>query len=201
VRKTWQGAVAVGAVLMPGLVKLARVWWRRRMAVSRIINGSFSFAGEPRVFIIKNFERYQQAPSEVARRKKDVPLPWIKLYYRLFLDPDFFRLPADSKLLYIGLLTLANQSKGNVIRDDPQWIAHSLALENVDFEPLIRTGFLVEQDPACNLQADCKHRWRGRRRARGRRDERRRAGCAQGFVPCRFHADRKSRPLRYSAPS
>jgi hypothetical protein len=159
------------------------------MSVSRIVKpGSFSLAsGQPRVFSIKNFDGYQQSPSELVMHKKGSPLPWIKLYYRLFLDPDFFRLSAQSKLLYIGLLTLAAQSNGNVIRDDPQWVGHCLALENVDFEPLIQAGFLVVQDPACNPLVNYKRPTSidgEEDERRGRRErERARDKSARGFVP------------------
>jgi hypothetical protein len=97
-----------------------------------------------RVFCIKNFEHYQESPS-VQKKYRDRKMPWVKLYFDLWTDVDFFRLPVDAKLLYVGLLTLANQTKGNTIPDDPDLVGVRLALKNVNFEPLIRAGFLIIQ--------------------------------------------------------
>jgi len=93
-----------------------------------------------RTYSIKNFARYQHYTD----RKP----PWIKLYGDIWGDRAFFRLKPESKLLLIGLFTVASHCD-NSIPDDPEWVAAELKLplKLIDFSPLVAAGFLlVEQD-------------------------------------------------------
>ena len=102
-----------------------------------------------RYFQIKNFERFQHY--------KDRKPPWVKLYRDLWLDRDFFRLQLASKLLFIGLTTLASLTD-NHIPDDPEWISQQLGLRcrSTEIDPLISAGFLLVMQDASGALANCQ---------------------------------------------
>ncbi len=89
-----------------------------------------------RIFAIKNYERFQH----YSERKP----PWIKLYYDLLQDRDFYRLSVPNKYVLIGLFLIASRCE-NRIPDDPDWIAHQLGVagKSIDWDALLASGFLV----------------------------------------------------------
>lgn len=97
-------------------------------------------------FHIKNFDRLQHY--------KDRSPPWIKLYNGLLDDYAFAHLPDASKahLLAIGLLASRYSNK---IPLDANWIASRInATSPVDLDGLIKSGFIIPDQPCSNLLAE-----------------------------------------------
>lgn len=87
---------------------------------------------------------------------KDRSPPWIKIYRTLLRDYDFSRLSDSSKLLLLELWLLAAESDGR-IPNDPKWVKKQIPFDGkVDFKPLIDSGYLVMEQDASNMIADCK---------------------------------------------
>jgi hypothetical protein len=69
--------------------------------------------------------------------------PWIKLYRSLWGEPEFSMLPDATKAHVIGLYSLCSQHN-NVVPFDKKWISEELrAREDVDFDAILKTGFIV----------------------------------------------------------
>ena len=97
---------------------------------------------------IKNFEQFQHY--------KDRSPPWIKLYNSLLDDYDFGCLQDASKLHLVMIWLLASRND-NRLPADPNWIARRInATEPVDVSALIEKGFLVMEQDASDVLADCK---------------------------------------------
>ena len=97
-------------------------------------------------FHIKNFDKLQHY--------KDRSPPWIKLYNGLLDDYEFAALPDASKahLLAIGLLASRYQNR---IPLDPVWVGSRInATEPVNFDVLIKSGFVVPDQDCSKLLAE-----------------------------------------------
>lgn len=72
--------------------------------------------------------------------------PWIRLYNELLDDYRWGRLPDAAKAHLIGLYLLASRT-GNVILDDPAWIANRIGADcEVALGPLLDAGFIARCD-------------------------------------------------------
>lgn len=100
-----------------------------------------------RYFAIRNFERFQH----YSNRKP----PWIKLYRDLWRDREFFRLSDKSKLVFIGLTTIASICD-NLIPEDFGWLSTelSLSIKEADIKPLFSAGFLSVVQDASEMLAE-----------------------------------------------
>lgn len=88
---------------------------------------------------IRNFDKHQHY--------KDRNPTWIKLYFALLNDRQFYRLSDASKFHLIGLFLIASQCDNKIPLDMP-WIERQLAAtETIDLAALIDSGFveLLEQ--------------------------------------------------------
>lgn len=103
-----------------------------------------------RYFAVRNFEKFQHY--------RDRKPPWIKLYRDLWGDVRFFRLKPDSKLLYIGLLTIASITDNRIPEDIP-WLAAELRLGEgaIDLQSLVDAGLLVVEQTASVEQSRLQH--------------------------------------------
>jgi hypothetical protein len=105
-------------------------------------------------FEVRNFQEFQH----YSKRNP----PWIRLYYRLLHDREFFRLKDETKFLVIGCYLLASQHE-NKIPADPEWIAKELSLTTVpDWQAVIDAQFIlpIECDAStllARLTKTCSH--------------------------------------------
>lgn len=94
-------------------------------------------------FEVRNFQEFQH----YSKRNP----PWIRLYYRLLHDREFFRLKDETKFLVIGCYLIASQHE-NKIPADPEWIAKELSLTAPpDWKALIDAQFILPID--CDASA------------------------------------------------
>jgi len=99
---------------------------------------------------VKNFDKFQHY--------KDRTPPWIKLYNDILDDYEFSCLRDASKLHLILIWLLASRTN-NKFPADPKWIQQKImALEPVDIDELIDSGFLeiieVNQPLQTTVQVD-----------------------------------------------
>jgi hypothetical protein len=90
-------------------------------------------------FTVKNWESFQH----YAKRNP----PWIKLHRAILDDYVFCSLPDLSKGHLMMLWLYASQNNGQ-IPHDPKFLEKKLSCENIDFELLISTGFLIRKNGA-----------------------------------------------------
>lgn len=91
----------------------------------------------PQKFLsLKNFEKYQHY-------KQRNP-PWVKVHKTMLGDPEFMKLSATMKYVYIGLIILASETDNRVL-NDRSFIAHRLCIQasDIDLNALYRSGFLL----------------------------------------------------------
>jgi hypothetical protein len=87
-------------------------------------------------FRVRNFEQFQHY--------KDRRPPWIKLWYSLLRDREFFRLPDETKYHLIGIFLIASQNE-NCIPADAGWLKHELsATEEINLPLLFDAHFIVD---------------------------------------------------------
>lgn len=100
---------------------------------------------ETRYLRVRNFEKFQ---TFNAKNLKQSPHPsWIKLYYALMRDRQFYRLPDSQKYHVIGFFLLASQHD-NKIPFDLQWIQDEMnATEQVDLAAILRSTFVEWIEP------------------------------------------------------
>ena len=93
---------------------------------------------------VRNFDQFQH----YSKRNP----PWIRLYYRLLHDRNFFRLSDEAKFLCIGMYLIASQCE-NKIPADPEWITKELSLTSnrPDWETLMEYKFIEPID--CDASA------------------------------------------------
>lgn len=88
---------------------------------------------------VRNFKKFQH----YKHRKP----PWIRLYFDLLSDQDFFRLRGDVKFQIIAFFMLASQCN-NKISTDLEWIRTKIqCAETIDLQALLDTGFIEEWKP------------------------------------------------------
>ena len=83
---------------------------------------------------IKNWEKYQHY--------KDRNPPWIKLHYDIINSQDWIMLSDASRVLMIASMLLASRNNGD-IPESHEYIKKACHLTKVDFNPLIKCGFIV----------------------------------------------------------
>ena len=99
-------------------------------------------------FSVKNFEKFQHY--------KDRSPPWIRLYNALLDDYDFGLLPDASKAHLIAIWLLASRYD-NKIPLDPEWVSRRInATEPVNLDLLIKSGFLLTDQPCIKVLAERK---------------------------------------------
>jgi hypothetical protein len=89
--------------------------------------------------VIKNFAKFQHYKNRNP--------PWIRLYFALLNDKDFYRLPDAHKFHVMGLFLIASQND-NKIPLDKDWLVKQLAsTEPLDLDALVASTFIeiVEQ--------------------------------------------------------
>ena len=98
---------------------------------------------------VKNLEKYQHY--------KDRCPPWIKLHRDILRDYEFSCLQDASKLHLIMIWVLASQTD-NRVPNDAQWIQQQIgAKSRVDLKSLIEHGFLIVEQDASKVLAECEH--------------------------------------------
>ena len=109
----------------------------------------------PQKFLsIKNLEKYQT--------NSKVNPPWFKIHRIMFGDPEFIKLTAAQRFLYIGLIHLAVES-GNHIYNDATFIGQRLYMKctEIDLKPLYRSGLLYTSNLSRTLSETEESRDRG----------------------------------------
>ena len=97
---------------------------------------------------IRNFEKYQHY--------KDRKPPWIKLYWSLISDPNFYELSDASKWVLIASMLLASQHD-NKIPFKKNWIIHETRCKSkVNWQEVLDSGFIICYQDDSNMLADCK---------------------------------------------
>lgn len=89
----------------------------------------------PRFISIANFEKYQRDTKRTY--------PWIPLYKKLLVNPDFLKLDVTSRYIYVCLILIGSDC-GNKIPNDVSYLAHRCSIEvsQLNLRPLYRYGFL-----------------------------------------------------------
>lgn len=100
-------------------------------------------------FKVRNFDKFQHYKHRNP--------PWIRLYYDLLHDRQFFRLSDKNKWLAIGCFMLASRCD-NKIPFDEEWIAKELSLDSSpDWQSIIEAEFIQPIDcDASVMLAGCK---------------------------------------------
>jgi uncharacterized phage protein (TIGR02220 family) len=97
-------------------------------------------------FKVKNWDQFQHY--------KDRNPPWIKLHFETLSSHDWVMLADASKLLAVVCMLIASRNNGKV-PNDPIYIKRVAFLDRVDFQPLIKSGFLIPMlADASTVQAD-----------------------------------------------
>lgn len=95
-------------------------------------------------FKVRNFEEFQH----YSKRNP----PWIRLYYRILHDRNFYRQSDENKYLIIGFFLLASQHN-NKIPLDEEWIIKELSPTKlpIDWQSILDSGFILPID--CDASA------------------------------------------------
>jgi hypothetical protein len=88
-----------------------------------------------RFLSIANFEKYQRDSKRTY--------PWVPLYKKLLINPDFLKLDVNSRYIYVCLILIGSDC-GNKIPNDVSYLAHrcSMDVSLFNLKPLYRYGFL-----------------------------------------------------------
>jgi hypothetical protein len=88
-----------------------------------------------RFLSITNFEKYQRDSKRTY--------PWVPLYKKLLVNPDFLKLDINSRYIYVCLILIGSDC-GNKIPNDVSYLAHrcSMDVSQLNLKPLYRYGFL-----------------------------------------------------------
>jgi hypothetical protein len=107
-----------------------------------------------RFLSIANFEKYQRDSKRTY--------PWVPLYKKLLINPDFLKLDVNSRYIYVCLILIGSDC-GNKIPNDVSYLAHrcSIDVSLLNLKPLYRYGF---------LQASKTTKWRLERHEKGLRN-------------------------------
>ena len=98
---------------------------------------------------IRNWERYQH----YSQRRP----PWIKVYFSLLSEPEFYELSDASKLHTIAIMLLASQHE-NKLPFKKKWIADTIhANSRINWEEVLSTGMVICKQDASVLLASCEH--------------------------------------------
>lgn len=117
----------------------------------------------PSYLVVKDWAQYQHYKNRNP--------PWIKLYYHTLDDYEFARLSdvAKGHLLLIWLLASRH---GGRIHNDPVWVGRRIgATDPINLQVLIDQGFLLTEQDASNMLAECKQSAMPEREKRERRKE------------------------------
>ena len=84
---------------------------------------------------VRNFEQFQH----YSKRNP----PWIRLYYRILHDRNFYRLNDENKYVILGLFLLASQHE-NKIPFDEDWVEKELATSKspIDWQSILESTFM-----------------------------------------------------------
>lgn len=86
-------------------------------------------------FEVKNFSMYQHYSNRNP--------PWVKLYYALLDDPEFFLLSECDRYRYIGLILVASRCN-NRVKNNKSYLKAMLRInEEPDLTNLFHSGFLL----------------------------------------------------------
>jgi len=97
---------------------------------------------------VKNWKEFQHYADRSP--------PWIKLHRSVLDDYEFSALPDATKAHLMLIWLLASSNEGRV-PSDPAWLSRRLATtETVDLDALVRSGFLIAEQPASEAIAQSK---------------------------------------------